>query len=283
MVSQGNQMTDTTELHKILIDQAGFQWGELTHLFVGGSAAHGARLGESGDLDLYGIFIEPPERVLGISQYFLNDADQPQLQACDHFIWSTGGNDKRNVDGDIDVNLYGLRKWAGMAASGNSTALEFLFNPNVESAIQGDIWNNWILPHRATFLSAHAGLHFNKFAQNQLDRLMGRKGKGRHGVRPDLVEKYGYDTKFAMHTIRILHEGIELMETGNITLPRPEAQMLIGIRVGKFGTLEELEQYALHLFEELETARLNSPLPPEIDRAAISTIVAEAYLEAWSE
>lgn len=180
-------MTDTTELHKILT-RSGFKWGEVIHLFLGGSAAHGARLGVSGDTDIYGVFIEPPERALGI-----NEQGQEQLEIHDHFIWSTGGQEKRNVDGDTDINLYSLRKWAGMAASGNSTALEFLFNPNVESGQWGYIWDECVLPHRAEFVTAHAGLHFNKFAQNQLDRLMGRKGQGRHGVRLDLVEKYGYD------------------------------------------------------------------------------------------
>jgi hypothetical protein len=30
---------------------------------------------------------------------------------------------------DIDITLYGLRKWAGMVGKGNPTALHYLFAP----------------------------------------------------------------------------------------------------------------------------------------------------------
>jgi hypothetical protein len=39
---------------------AGFPYGEdVIHLFVGGSELHGAKLHETDDLDIYGLFIEP--------------------------------------------------------------------------------------------------------------------------------------------------------------------------------------------------------------------------------
>jgi hypothetical protein len=41
-----------------------------------------------------------------------------------------------------------------------------------------------------------------------------------------------------MHVVRLLHEGIEWMRTGTITLPRPEKDLLITIRTGNYGSLE---------------------------------------------
>ncbi len=38
----------------------------------------------------------------------------------------------------------------------------------------------------------------------------------------EVSERHGYDTKYAMHALRIGHQGIELMEHGHITLPAPE-------------------------------------------------------------
>ena len=87
---------------------------DLVHLFVGGSELHGAKVGKTDDTDLYGIYIEGPEHALG-------------LESREHFVWSTAGNERRNGPDDVDVTLYSLRKWAGMAARGNATTLHFLF------------------------------------------------------------------------------------------------------------------------------------------------------------
>lgn len=52
--------------------------------------------------------------------------------------------------------------------------------------------------------------------------------------RPELVERFGYDTKFAMHAVRLGLQGVEYVETGKITLPSPDAQLLQAIRSGAF-------------------------------------------------
>jgi hypothetical protein len=89
----------------------------LINLFVGGSELHGAKVKDTDDLDIYGVYLEPPELVLGLDKQ-------------DFYVWSTAGNERRNTADDIDVCLYSLRKWAGLAAKGNPTALHFLFSRN---------------------------------------------------------------------------------------------------------------------------------------------------------
>jgi len=86
-----------------------------------------------------------------------------------------------------------------------------------------------------------------------------------------------------MHIIRLLNEGIELMRTGTITLPRPEKDLLIAIRIGKYGSLERLLSLANDLFRELDKAESQSDLPETVERAAISQIVSEIYLRYWNE
>jgi uncharacterized protein len=59
-----------------------------------------------------------------------------------------------------------------------------------------------------------------------MERLCGRKGqKNIHRAAPE--EKHGYDTKYAMHVIRLYLEGMEYIETGKITLPNPRVDLLI--------------------------------------------------------
>jgi predicted nucleotidyltransferase len=269
------------ELHEIIKSTEFEHADSMIHLFVGGSASHGAKLAGSGDLDLYGVYIPPPRMALGITES-KPDGEGTQRVSIkpDHFVWSSAGDRKRNGPEDVDFTAYSLRKWAGMAAKGNATALHFLFTPNL--AFKPSTWEKHIRPHASLFVSSIAGFHFKKFAEDELKRLNGILGAGKHGQRPELEERYGYDTKAAMQIARILGEGIELMQSGKITLPRPEKDFLIGIRKGQAGSLTQFNRLAEDLFIKLDQARLKSSLPLDVDRRKISELVADTYMDFYT-
>ena len=237
----------------------------LIHLFVGGSELHGAKVKNTDDLDIYGVYLEPPELVLG-------------LEKQEFHVWSTAGDERRNGPDDIDVCLYSLQKWAGLAAKGNPTALHFLFSQNY--APQLEPWHE-ILKQRDVFLSRQASTQFRGFAEAQLRRLRGI-GAGKKGQRHELIGTHGYDIKAAMHVIRLLNEGIELMRSGTITLPRPEKELLITIRTGNYGSLDRVLNLANTLFAELAQVEAVSLLPEKADRSKISAVVSETYLRFWN-
>ena len=238
----------------------------LIHLFVGGSELHGAKVGATDDTDLYGVYIEDPEHALG-------------LNSREHFVWSTAGNERRNGPDDIDLTLYSLRKWARMAAKGNATALHFLFAEPKE--VDPKTWKE-IQAHREMFLSRTSAKQFLGFADAQFKRLTGEKESGKKGQRPEYIGKYGYDTKAAMHGLRLLYECMELMAHCRITLPRPEKDLLIEVRSGAW-TFEKVLRHAQKLFHETEASVAQSPLPEKADRDAISKLVAEIHLKFWEE
>ena len=66
--------------------------------------------------------------------------------------------------------------------------------------------------------------------------------RNRNPARAKLELKYGYDTKHASHLFRLLEEGVELLATGNITFPRPNANELLSIRQGKYSYTELIEK-----------------------------------------
>jgi predicted nucleotidyltransferase len=236
----------------------------LIHLFVGGSELHGAKVGQTDDTDLYGVYIEDPALALGLS---------PR----EHFVWSSAGNERRNRPDDVDVTLYSLRKWAGMAAKGNATALHFLFADPRE--VPPQTWRK-IQKNRAVFLSRMSAKQFLGFADAQFKRLTGEKGSGKKGQRPEYIGKYSYDTKAAMHGLRLLYECLELMLHGRITLPRPEKDLLIEVRSGAW-TFERVLAHAQRMFKQVEDAVKTSPLPEKVDRSAISKLVADVHLKFW--
>jgi hypothetical protein len=95
--------------------------------------------------------------------------------------------------------------------------------------------------------------------------------------------EHGYDVKAAMHVIRLLNEGIELIRSGTITLPRPEKELLITIRTGQYGSLDRVLTLANDLFKELEQAQAESRLPETVDRERISKLLTEVYLNFWRD
>jgi hypothetical protein len=72
------------------------------------------------------------------------------------------------------------------------------------------------------------------------------------------------------------------MQHGWITLPRPEKQLLIEVRSGKW-PLENVLSHAQKLFTEVKQSISSSPLPERVDRAAISKLAARVHLEFWSK
>lgn len=245
--------------------QYGFRHNDnLLLAFVGGSQMHGAKVSDTDDKDWYGVYVEPPELVIGLDKE-------------EHFVFNSGGG-KGNGPADLDVTLYGLKKFAGLAAKGNPSILHFFFfKPNKES-FQSMDWCKLAMRREIFLAKSHVGA-FLGFAKAQSERLF--NGRGQKNVhRVALEDKYGYDTKYAMHIIRLYGEAIELMETGKITLPRPNAAHLIDIRLGKF-QLYEVKDMALELESKAKAMRDISLLPERVDRAAISALISEIYRDFW--
>jgi predicted nucleotidyltransferase len=236
----------------------------VIHLFIGGSELHGAKVGATDDLDIYSVFLDNPSIVLG-------------LIPRKHLVWSTASADRRNGPEDVDITLYSLRRWAQLAAKGNATALHFVFADF--TATSNDIWG-LVQAHRDLFISKESAAQFLGFAGNQMRRITGERGRGAKGRRPEYESVFGYDTKAAMHCLRLYLECIELMRFGTITLPRPEHEFLIEARSGSW-TFERFFAEAENLRSEAEEAAKRSTLPASVDLLAVSKLLAEVHLAAW--
>ena len=231
--------------------------------YIGGSEAHGAKLGTTDDTDWYGLYIPPPSKVLG-------------LEREEHFVFTTGGKLGGNGPSDVDVCLYTLIKWAGLAAKGNPSALHFLFAP---LEFTTGTWQQ-VAARPELFLAKGHMKPFLGFADDQMKRLLGQKGQ-KNTHRAELEEKHGYDTKYAMHIIRLYGEAKELMQEGRITFPRPNRDELVAIRSGKY-SLAEIQELGRQLESEALAAQAGSPLPDIVDRNAISSLLTDVHLQLWA-
>jgi len=241
-----------------------------------GSGVHGISVSDQDDRDEMGICIEPPEYIIGLRRINLHEQFG---QYEHHTAWERpGGRANRSGPGDLDVVIYSLRKWMRLALNGNPTVLLPLFVP--ESGIVAITGPGRELRDLApAIISRQAGLRFAGYLEAQRRSLLSRDGKGRDVTRAGLVEQYGFDTKFCGHMVRLGLQGVELLETGRITLPVPEPHRtwIRELRVGKHTMAEALgmaAEYDRRIGELLRT----SPLPGYPDRDRTDRWLAGAYL-----
>lgn len=253
-----------------------------------GSGVHGTSIVGQDDRDEMGICLEPPRYVTGVARVPSGPggADRAERIVFEqyerHTAWDRdGGIRNRSGAGDLDVVIYSARKWARLALGGNPTVLLLLFVPDEEvvfrNAAGAELAANG---HR--FASRQAAGRFLGYLQSQKAAMTGEKSA--HTNRPELVAEHGYDTKYAMHALRLGLQGKELLTTGRITLPVPEPDrsFLRSIRRGEVPLRTVLE--AIDDAEnELIRLRTASPLPLEPDSGWVDEWLHRSHLAYWAE
>jgi len=94
--------------------------------------------------------------------------------------------------------------------------------------------------------------------------------KNRNEVRSELEEEHGYDTKHAMHLVRLLRMGVEALRDEEIIVKRPDAKELLDIRNGAW-TYEEIVAYSEKMDKEVREVwykKTNLPKYPDLKIAA---------------
>jgi uncharacterized protein len=102
--------------------------------------------------------------------------------------------------------------------------------------------------------------------------------KNRNPDRAILEEKYGFDTKHGSHLFRLITEGEELLTSGYITFPRPDADLLLDIRNGKW-TYDQLIEKVENFESKFEYLYENSALPKKPNRKEIDKICVSMVKE----
>lgn len=96
----------------------------------------------------------------------------------------------------------------------------------------------------------------------------------RNPVRAELERRHGYDTKHAAHLIRLMRTGLEVLQTGDLQVRRPDAPDLVAVRDGGL-SYEALLESASELQGRMEEAARGSSLPPDVDPAFVDGLLLE--------
>lgn len=93
----------------------------------------------------------------------------------------------------------------------------------------------------------------------------------RNEVRSELERKHGYDTKHAMHLVRLLRMCREILEGKGVIVKRPDREELLAIRNGAW-EYEALIEWAEKEDKELEQLYATSTLPKTADRVKLDEL-----------
>lgn len=235
---------------------------------VVGSTVHGTSVDDGlEDLDLLSVVLETPRTYMGFSM-------------TDTWVERTKPEGVRSEAGDVDRTMYGLRKFLSLALKNNPTILLTFFVPPEHI--------RHITPEgealRALYpliVSRQCIGPFQGYMKQQHERLLGLRGQ-RNVTRPELVNAYGYDTKYAGHIIRLGLQGREVLMTGRMTLPMPEAerQLVVNVRTGKY-TLAHVSELIIEAEENLKRAAIATSIRPYPDREAVQEWMVNTYLNEF--
>lgn len=243
-----------------------FPWLEERTILLAptGSTVYGTNIEEVSDDDYIGICIPPKSYYLGLNSF--NEYS------------NTNGKNFRNKKGDIDLVIQHINKFIKNAIQGVPNNIEILFlNPDQYVILTS--LGKVLIDNRKLFLTKLIKDKYDNFADAQIKKL--KTKKLRSTGRIELIEKYGYDTKFFSHAVRLLTSAIEILETGDYVALRPNREFLKECRLGKY-TLEETFKIVDDLRRKLNDAYLKSKLPEEPDYEAINNLLIEINERALS-
>jgi hypothetical protein len=236
-----------------------------------GSTAHGTGLPGGEDLDQLGVVIEPAATVLGLDDRGFRSVMQ-----------RTQPEGARSGPGDIDRTLHSLRRFVRMSASGNPSVLMSLWAPVEYSTPLGDELRGL----SEAFVGRHVIPRYRGYMQSQALRLLGLRGgalgKRGGGQRDELVERFGFDTKYAMHCARLGFQCVELLTTRRLELPiqGEPADWLRAVRRGDVA-FDEWWARSLELDRVLERLAGDDCYPIGPDKERIERWTVHAHRSQW--
>lgn len=241
---------------------------------VVGSGVHGMAIDGTDDQDEMGVYIETPEQVLGLTE------------APGHYVSRTVAEGQRSGPGDVDLTMYSLRKYLRLATAGNPTVLLLLYVHGQAVLVDTPLGAE-LRQLRTAIVSRLAGRRFLGYLDGQRKRLVG-EGPRRNRVpnRPELIERYGYDTKYASHALRLGLQGLELMTTGHLSLPMPPEHVARcrAVKLGEVSfddALVMIDEARASLDSALFDPSVNMPDGPDLD--AVNAWMISAQRRHWGE
>ena len=230
-----------------------------------GSTVHGLGNPATDDRDEMGVCVEPKEYILGLREF-------------EHFVYRSQPEGHPSGPGDLDLTIYSLRKWCRLATRGSPTVLLLLFVTDPAHVLLRTQIGEELQALAPALVSRRTGEAFLGYLTSQRHAFDHERPRTR-----EQSSVHGYDTKYAMHALRIAYQGHELLRTGAISLPVPEParSRLMAVRRGE-PSLRELTGLLDDAESALRRAAEASRLPEQADGDKVDEFLVAAYERRWA-
>lgn len=200
---------------------------------VVGSTAYGLAH-EGSDIDRLAVFYYPTEHFFKLTP--------PQETFVQH---------------EPDVTMHEVGKFVRLALKCNPTILEMLWMPEYEVDTQ---WGMSLRAMRHSFLSEkYVRNAFGGYAYQQAKRLQNRDKDGKKGFSSTLQNR---TAKHARHCFRLLDQGQQLLETGDMRIRVTNADKLFALGML---SVPEIVQVFEERYERFQAAMSVLPEHPDTD------------------
>ncbi len=199
---------------------------------VMGSKAYGLDTPES-DTDMRSVFVAPTMDVLS-----LNHKPKDTIQT----------NDPDRCDQEVE-------KFITLALANNPTILEMLWVPEYTTLTEE---GRLLVDNRNIFLSKRVLQTFGGYAIQQMKRL---EARGDGSFSSDTRKR---TAKYARHVFRLIQQGRELLETGNLTVRVNNREEIFALGEMEPEEMQAKFEQALEGFNETKTSL---PQFPDIEKA----------------
>lgn len=207
------------------------------------------------DYDVYGFAIPPKELTFKhLTGWIPGFGDEPpgfdswQQTAI---IDQAGGAQGK----EWDIQIFGIVRYFELCRENNPNMIDSLFTAE-ECVLHCTQIGRMIRDNRRLFLSKLCWKKFRGYAHAQMRKL---NDKVPIGGRKEIVEKFGYDVKFAYHIVRLFDEAEQIMLEQDLDLRRAK-EVMKTIRRGDW-TLDQLKAWVADKDRAMEAAYTNCKLP----------------------
>lgn len=177
-----------------------------------------------------------------------------------------------------DFTVYSIVQYFRLAMDNNPNIVDSLFVP-ATCVLHSTNIGQRIRENRKIFL--HKGIYhrLKGYSFSQLNKIETNKSAASES-RKELVEKYGYDTKYAMHLFRLILQCEDVLVHGDLDLQRHREQ-LKAVRRGHY-KIEEIRQWFSDKERSLEKLYTESTaLPYSPNEAVIKQLLLDCLEEHY--
>lgn len=232
-----------------------------------GSMAYGVS-SDSSDMDVYGFCIPKKSMIFPhLDGHIQGFGKKPQgfEQWQQHHIDDPGARKQ------YDISIYSIVKYFQLCMENNPNMIDSLFVPQ-NCVLHSTAIGNMVREHRRDFLHKGCFFKLKGYSFSQLHKAE-IKNPQPGSKRWETYQKYGMDTKFCYHVVRLLGECEQILTEHDLDLQRNK-EHLKAIRRGEV-SFEDIKKYFNEKEASLEKLYRESTLRHSPDEGKIKKLLMD--------